>query len=290
LARLIKQDKVLKEEFQRRIKEMVQKEKEQKINRIDEQVPSFLSWAVKPLASLALDMKESKNQDRGESGEFNVFLKLKLLLPNEWIIMNDIVIETEPNQFAQNDHIIIGPPGIFVIETKAWSGAYTGYKDYWKRKEGGKWVKCPSPTKQNQRHAAMLSIWLEKMGFSIGLPLKDIIYPIVIFTKAQWLKVSECSMPVYDSGLGLGIHLRRHKEKILTNDQIDHIAAMLAHQKLDQSKKEKEEGKEIGPTCKVCGEAVTEKVMRFSMERFNGEIFCYKHQKGNGRRLYAKRN
>lgn len=64
--------------------------------RIDESVPSFLSWAIKPLAGLAFDMQRNKDNNKGEGGEVNAGIHLRLALSRSWVLMNDVIIEPEP--------------------------------------------------------------------------------------------------------------------------------------------------------------------------------------------------
>lgn len=44
------------------------------------------------------------------------------------MLVND-VLEPEPEEFIQVDRVAVGPPGIYLVETKAWEGALMGYKD-----------------------------------------------------------------------------------------------------------------------------------------------------------------
>jgi len=201
--------------------------------KIDETVPSFFSWAVKPLAGLAFDMKRNSYNTKGERGESKVSTQVRNALSDDWILMNDVTLEPEPEVFSQTDHIVIGPPGMFVIETKAWDGAFTGYKDLWKRKEGNKWVPCHSPTKQNLRHVKLIRKWLSQTGiFNITFPTEKWIYPIVAFTRASWLKTTDCSMPVFDGARSLASHLRSQKETYLNAEQIEKISMLLAYPQL----------------------------------------------------------
>ncbi|MGB9812422.1 MAG: nuclease-related domain-containing protein [Thermovenabulum sp.] len=194
--------------------------------RIDEKVPKWISWAIKPIANLNYNIKQSRNSDKGEGGEFGASLSFLLMLPNNWRVANDIVIEAEVDEFAQINHIIIGPPGIFLVETKAWEGAYIGYNDRWKRKEGDRWVPCKSPTEQNKYHKEVFAKWLKGQNLGITIIPEDIITPIVLMAKCKWLKVKDCSMPVFESGLGLSLYLRNMTKKgeKLTDEQIEAIA------------------------------------------------------------------
>lgn len=232
-ARIVSQDEGAREEFRKRIQAKVQAEKDDMKQKIDETVPSFLSWAFRPLAGLAFDMKRNSYNSKGEGGELNVGLHLRFALSNEWVLMNDVTLEPEPEVFSQTDHVVIGPPGMFVIETKAWDGAFTGYKDRWKRKEGNKWVSCHSPTRQNLRHVKLIRQWFSQTGiFNVTFPTEQWIHPIVVFTRASWLKTTDCSMPVIDSALSLALHLRNQKERYLDAEQIEKISMLLAYPQL----------------------------------------------------------
>jgi hypothetical protein len=229
----MRQSKEIKELFYKKIKEKVELEKEVIKGRIEQELPSWASWAVKPLVGLFHDWQNAKNTSKGEDGEFSAFFKLWLLLPKEWIILNDVVLEPEQDEFIQLDHLLIGPPGVFIIETKAWDGAFTGYKDNWKRKEGNGWTRCSSPTKQNKRHADLFIKWLMS-GEAGDLPPEPTswVFPLVVFTNAKWLKVTDCSMPVFDGGLELSIYIRRKtKEQRLSVTQIDAIAKAVVNAK-----------------------------------------------------------
>lgn len=141
--------------------EKVAREKEKFQQRVSEELPSWLSWATKPLAGIAFDLRHKSDCEKGDTGESKAILGFWTLLPREWILINDVILEPVPEEFIQVDHMLIGPPGIFFIETKAWEGAFQGYKDNWKRKQGNTWVRCDSPTKQNERHVRLFKKWLE---------------------------------------------------------------------------------------------------------------------------------
>lgn len=229
-ARKMSQSKEIRELFYKKIQEKVQREKDRIKGRVEEELPAWAAWVFKPLAGLYHDVQAAKNNNRGEDGETNAFLKLWLFLSKEWVLLNDVVLEPEPDEFAQIDHILVGPPGVFLIETKAWDGAFTGYKDYWKRKQGSGWVRCSSPTKQNKRHFDLFVKWLSRESPNM-LPLEpeQWIFPLVVFTRAKWLRADQCSMPVFDGALSLTFHIRKKtKELRLSPEQIDIIAGAIA--------------------------------------------------------------
>lgn len=104
--------------------------------RIDAEAPSWIRWALKPLAELSFDGRRAEDASRGEGGEDVAARRFWLFLSKDWALVNDVVLEPEPEEFAQIDHVVIGPPGIYLVETKAWDGALMGYRDRWKRKQG----------------------------------------------------------------------------------------------------------------------------------------------------------
>ncbi|WP_258360224.1 nuclease-related domain-containing protein [Moorella sulfitireducens (nom. illeg.)] len=232
-ARIVKQNREIKELFRKKIQEKIERQKREMHERINEEVPSWIRWAVRPLAEWRFNAVQARDEAKGEGGEDNAFLHFWLLLSNSWVIVNDVVLEPEPNEFAQIDHVLIGPPGIFLVETKAWEGAFLGYKDMWKRKEGNSWVRCESPTKQNLRHKRLFADWLKGLGSDLPGDLENNIFPVVLFTRCQWLKAEECSMPVFNNGAGLVGYLRRcAKEKAtFSPDQIEQVAKALSDAK-----------------------------------------------------------
>jgi len=64
--------------------------------------------------------KEMASWKRGESGEVIVGQNLESLLPDDFRVIHDL--KTDYGNF---DHVVIGPPGIFAVETKNWRGTVT---------------------------------------------------------------------------------------------------------------------------------------------------------------------
>jgi hypothetical protein len=60
--------------------------------------------------------KERKNWEKGAAGEKSVAHTLSKL-PDEFRVVNDVA-----TPFGNLDHVVIGPTGVFVIETKDWRG------------------------------------------------------------------------------------------------------------------------------------------------------------------------
>ena len=85
------------------------------------------------LASLGLlwfsyiQLKSFGRWKRGKRGEKAVTNKL-LSLDNTYYLINDVKL---PGQQGNIDHVVVGPCGVFAIETKNYSGSVICYGDKW---------------------------------------------------------------------------------------------------------------------------------------------------------------
>ncbi|MDX2098973.1 MAG: nuclease-related domain-containing protein [Leptolyngbyaceae cyanobacterium bins.59] len=52
---------------------------------------------------------------KGSMGEAKVFLDTLIFLPNSWILFNDVFLQPASGKFAQIDHLLISPVGVFII-------------------------------------------------------------------------------------------------------------------------------------------------------------------------------
>lgn len=95
-------------------------------------------------------------QGRGWLGEICVKRVIGKTKPGERYVINNYVLQVEPNKTCQVDHILINRKGIFVIETKNYSGRIYGNEkslewtqslNYGKVKN-----KFYNPIKQNKSH------------------------------------------------------------------------------------------------------------------------------------------
>src|SRR5207247_8987829 len=69
----------------------------------------------------------ASNTRKGLEGEQNVASELSYL-NDEFLLLNDVML---PGGRGNIDHILIGPTGVFVLETKNFSGKYVCYGDRW---------------------------------------------------------------------------------------------------------------------------------------------------------------
>jgi hypothetical protein len=126
------------------------------------------------------NLKQADYLEAGLKGEVEVARLLADGLDNDYYVYNDIRIRSGFRS-AQVDHVVVGPCGVVLIETKNWRGRMVGdvqdkawqqyrFSDSPPRRVG-------NPVLQNQRHAEVVTAYLR----SRGLPAVPVI-PLLVFT------------------------------------------------------------------------------------------------------------
>ncbi len=87
----------------------------------------------------------------GWQGEKRVAQTLTSSLNDDYYLINDLYLQGGGGDI---DHIVLGPNGIFVLETKNWNGKISCNGDEWKR--AGKRGFSASPSHQVKRNAARI--------------------------------------------------------------------------------------------------------------------------------------
>lgn len=97
--------------------------------------------------------KEIKNNLKGQIGEFKQEIKFSVLLKQEYKIINDFILPRK-DKTTQIDHFIISKFGLFVIESKNFSGSIYGNEnsDNWTYYLANKKYNFYNPVKQNLAH------------------------------------------------------------------------------------------------------------------------------------------
>lgn len=116
----------------------------------------MLAYILIPLALIIILIAYLKDpKTRGKRGERKVKRIIGSTVAGEKYIINDLILENE-GKTSQIDHVVINPRGVFVIETKNYSGTIYGAEDqrewtqvlaYGKVKN-----KLYNPLKQNATH------------------------------------------------------------------------------------------------------------------------------------------
>jgi hypothetical protein len=105
-AKVIKQDEEIKKVFYERIKEKVEKEKQNLKDKIDEEYPKILSWLVKGVVVYNYNAKQAHDESKGSDGEDELRLQMWALLPRDSIILPGFVFEPRKDDFIQIDQLV----------------------------------------------------------------------------------------------------------------------------------------------------------------------------------------
>ncbi|MGK7956787.1 MAG: nuclease-related domain-containing protein [Crocosphaera sp.] len=219
--KILKQSPLLKEHFDEQVNQKVTA-KRQAVNE------KWGSGVLGAVGAGLFQFEQMKNQIKGGMGE-NLVSMLAMSLPDHWIMVKNALIPTTRGKLTEIDVLLIGEPGVFLIEVKTWKGSWTAYRDNWKRREGRKWIPTEnSPTQQSLYHQKMFSQWLNHSlsGFNRDLVMAPVVFPV-----AQWVRVKQCSVPVCH-GLAELRQLLTNKENQLNLEQIQQIATLIVELKM----------------------------------------------------------
>ncbi|HTY75671.1 MAG TPA: nuclease-related domain-containing protein [Candidatus Nanoarchaeia archaeon] len=110
----------------------------------------------------------------GWNGEKRVVEILRTSLGNDYFLINNVRFRDGQGDI---DHIVLGPNGIFSIETKNWRGKITCNGDSWQRKDRP--LVASSPSEQAKKNAFRVRHAIEK---NKKISFNSWIEPILVFT------------------------------------------------------------------------------------------------------------
>jgi hypothetical protein len=127
-----------------------------------------ISFLIIPLLFGFYYFSQFRGYERGYSGERNVAKTLASTLGDEYSLINDVGLH---DGYGNIDHVVIGPNGVFVIETKNYAGRVICHGDDWSHQyPSGKrrpWDRMHfdmgSPSKQAKRNAMRIRRVLESL-------------------------------------------------------------------------------------------------------------------------------
>lgn len=172
---------------------------------------------------------------RGLMGEFWVKVELSKLSKDEYIVLNDIMIESNSKTY-QIDHIVLSKYGIFVIEMKNYYGLITGseYKDKWCQHLGKNKSYFLNPLHQNYGHVKALSDVL-------NIDVNNFI-SIICFSNQSKLKVDSKSCVTY---LDFLVKEIRKYDKEIVKEDIEEIKNNIIKLNIEDKQRRKSHVKDI---------------------------------------------
>jgi hypothetical protein len=134
-----------------------------------------LLFLLVPLIAFYFYLRKYRIYSGGWQGEKQVAKLLASTLSDDFYLLNDLYLRDGGGDI---DHVVLGPNGVFVLETKNWSGNITCNGDEWQRV--GKRNFSSSPSRQVKRNASKIKHIIDN---SPSLrPLGIWVEGIVVFT------------------------------------------------------------------------------------------------------------
>lgn len=121
---------------------------------------------------LIIYFREETPERKGKEGEMEIASILKKLPSEKYMVIHDVLLKTSYGT-SQIDHIVLSEFGIFVIETKNYSGWIYGGEnsEYWTKNIFGNKYTFRNPLKQNYAHIKSLMEILNIHNTSLFIPI-----------------------------------------------------------------------------------------------------------------------
>ena len=154
---------------------------------------------------------------KGEYGECAVATVLDKL-PEEYLVFNDVYLENK-GYSSQIDHVVISQYGVFVIETKNYSGDVYGREkaEHWTQYLNGEGYEFRNPILQNRSHELAIKNTLHIAPSSI--------IPVVVFLGGADLHCNTTSAVLYT--MQLREYILNHHTIAFTPDGVERLAQKL---------------------------------------------------------------
>lgn len=177
----------------------------------------MIVFALIILAAIKLfTLMMSPAKVKGRIGEKLVARRLASGLPPEYLIANDIYIPLPDGTTTQIDHVVVSKYGIFVVETKNYSGLIFASAD------AARWTQTiyheknsfQNPIRQNFRHICALS---ERLNIP-----RDYFISVIAFTGDCDFKTERPAGVVYSREAA--DYIRSFRKPLIKDNQIGEIA------------------------------------------------------------------
>lgn len=140
----------------------------------------WLGWLKGAMAVRKAKQEQHARLEAGKRGE-EIAKTILRALPGGWFILNGLVVEVREGEFQEIDHVVAGPPGIVVMETKAWGGVLEGNESGWRRwrgRAGWEIINLENPFAQLDRHVKVVVDLLRVSGFRVPRLWAVLVFPI----------------------------------------------------------------------------------------------------------------
>jgi Nuclease-related domain len=160
--------------------------------------------------------KQIDSHRTGRIGEELVIRVIQQALNKHWSVYLNLILPERKS--ADMDAVLIGPPGIWVLEIKNFDSQYRNTGEQWEFLSGTKWtILKKSPTKQVRKNAARLASFLKAGGIN-----KNAVTPVVVwanFEKKPIIVQPLAAVWPLDSLQAELIQIDQQKRKFLPDEQ-----------------------------------------------------------------------
>ena len=159
-------------------------------------------------------------KQKGKRGEKLVAGRLRKGLPDEYRILNDIYLPLPDGTTTQIDHIVVSQYGVFVVETKTYSGWIFGDEKSkeWTQSIYRKKSRFQNPMRQNYKHICALA---DNLGID-----KSYFRGVVAFTGDCTFKTDMPEGVVYSRRAAE--YIRGFGQPIIKAEQVGEVASVIA--------------------------------------------------------------
>ena len=159
-------------------------------------------------------------KQKGKRGEKLVAGRLRKGLPDEYLILNDIYLPLPDGTTTQIDHVVVSQYGIFVIETKTYSGWIFGEEKSreWTQTIYRKKSRFQNPMRQNYKHICALA---DNLGID-----KAYFHGVVAFTGDCTFKTEMPPGVVYSRGAA--DYISSFGQPLIKSEQVGEVASVIA--------------------------------------------------------------
>lgn len=164
---------------------------------------------------------QKANKNNGKQGEALVSQKLKKHFSrHSYYLLDNVTLPTKDGGTTQIDHILVSKYGVFVIETKDYSGWIFGSKHgrKWTQSFPKKKYKFQNPIHQNNKHINELSMLFEIFD-------KKVFKSIIVFTNKSKFKSKEIKNVI--SVDKLTDYIKSFQEKELSQNKLYYIVGKI---------------------------------------------------------------
>ena len=175
----------------------------------------------------------------GKLGEMIVAKRLSRLPKEKYRVINDLLLQSN-GYSSQIDHIVVSIYGIFVIETKNYTGDIYGgpNSEMWTQNIYGSKSQLRNPVWQNQGHITAIR---KVLGKDWKVPY----FNIVLFSNNARLKVNNC--PVYN-WRRIDYVIGGYVDEVITTETVDKIYSALIKANVEGKRARKDHVKKVKET------------------------------------------